>query len=98
MFFVTYALSNRVDNPRAYAKLAENLLQSIFLVLYFNYQFENPQYIGDKIMDTNKNYTKEELLEYIKLLEKTIKVQNDTINRMLDAYILNNKTSENVSN
>lgn len=49
-------------------------------------------------MDTNKNYTKEELLEYIKLLEKTIKVQNDTINRMLDAYILNNKASENVSN
>ena len=49
-------------------------------------------------MDNNKNYTKEELLEYIKLLEKTIKVQNDTINRMLDAYILGSKTPENVSN
>lgn len=49
-------------------------------------------------MDNNKNYTKEELLEYIKLLEKTIKKQNETINRMLDAYILNSKASENVSN
>ncbi len=49
-------------------------------------------------MDDNKNYTKEELLEYIKLLEKTIKVQNDTINRMLDAYILGTNATENVSN
>lgn len=49
-------------------------------------------------MDNNKNYTKEELLEYIKLLEKTIKVQNETINRMIDTYILNSKTSENTTN
>ena len=49
-------------------------------------------------MDKNKDYTKEELLEYIKMLEKTIKVQNETINRMLDAYILNSKTTETVSN
>lgn len=49
-------------------------------------------------MDDNKNYTKEELLEYIKLLEKTIKVQNDTINRMLDAYILGANATENISN
>lgn len=40
-------------------------------------------------MDKKKDYTKEELLEYIKTLEKTIKVQYETINRMLDAYILN---------
>lgn len=40
-------------------------------------------------MDKKKDYTKEELLEYIKTLEKTIKVQHETINRMLDAYILN---------
>lgn len=39
-------------------------------------------------MDMNKEYTKEELLEHIKMLEKTIKVQNETINRMLDAFIL----------
>ena len=45
-------------------------------------------------MDKNKDYTKEELLEYIKMLEKTIKVQNETINRMLDAYILNSKPIE----
>ena len=45
-------------------------------------------------MDKYQNYTKEELLKYIKTLEKTIRVQNDTINRMLDAYILNkNKTN-----
>ena len=40
-------------------------------------------------MEKYENYTKEELLELIKTLEKTIKVQNETINRMLDAYILN---------
>ena len=44
---------------------------------------------GDLEMDKKKDYTKEELLEYIKTLEKTIKVQHETINRMLDAYILN---------
>ena len=49
-------------------------------------------------MDNNKNYTKEELLEYIKMLEKTIKQQNETINKMLDAYILNTKDSKNESN
>ena len=40
-------------------------------------------------MDKYENYTKEELLEYIKKLEETIKLQHETINRMLDAYILN---------
>lgn len=40
-------------------------------------------------MDNYQNYTKEELLELIKTLEETIKVQHETINRMLDAYILN---------
>lgn len=39
-------------------------------------------------MDPKKNYTKEELLEYIKTLEKTIQIQHDTINRMLDSFIL----------
>ena len=42
-------------------------------------------------MDSNKEYTKEELLEYIKKLEETISIQHETINRMIDAYILNNK-------
>ena len=40
-------------------------------------------------MDKYQDYTKEELLELVKTLEETIKVQLDTINRMLDAYILN---------
>ena len=46
-------------------------------------------------MDKYQNYTKEELLKYIKTLEKTIRVQNDTINRMLDAYILSNNKKTN---
>lgn len=40
-------------------------------------------------MDKYQNYTKEELLELIKTLEKTIEIQHETINKMLDAYILN---------
>lgn len=40
-------------------------------------------------MEKYQDYTKEELLEFIKQLEETIKVQHETINRMLDAYILN---------
>lgn len=40
-------------------------------------------------MDKYQNYTKEELLEHIRLLEKTINLQHETLNRMLDAYILN---------
>ena len=40
-------------------------------------------------MENYQDYTKEELLERIKLLEMTIQVQHETINRMLDAYILN---------
>lgn len=46
-------------------------------------------------MDKNKDYTKEELLEYIKMLEKTIHVQHETINRMIDAYIINPKAVNN---
>ena len=42
-------------------------------------------------MDMYQNCSKEELLKHIKLLEKTIQVQHETINRMLDAYILNTK-------
>lgn len=40
-------------------------------------------------MDNYQNYSKEQLLEHIKLLEKTIHLQHETINRMLDTYILN---------
>ena len=39
-------------------------------------------------MEKYQDYSKEELLEHIKLLEKTIHLQHETINRMLDAYIL----------
>ena len=44
-------------------------------------------------MDKYQDYTKEELLEHIKLLEKTINLQHETLNRMLDAYILNSTES-----
>ena len=42
-------------------------------------------------MDNYQDYTKEELLEHIKNLERTIQIQHETINRMLDAYILTTK-------
>ena len=45
-------------------------------------------------MDKDQNYTKEELLEHIRLLEKTINLQHETLNRMLDAYILNSAEQE----
>ena len=44
-------------------------------------------------MDKYQDYTKEELLEHIKILEKTINLQHETLNRMLDAYILNSAES-----
>jgi hypothetical protein len=49
-------------------------------------------------MDMYQNYTKEELLAHIKILEKAIQVQHDTINRMLDTYILNSKSEANAVN
>lgn len=49
-------------------------------------------------MDKYKDYTKEELLEHIKTLEKTINVQLETINRMLDAYILKTKPASKPAN
>ncbi|MBQ3559458.1 MAG: hypothetical protein IJA07_08115 [Agathobacter sp.] len=44
-------------------------------------------------MNQYEEYTKDELLERIKTLEKTIKLQHETINRMLDTYILNANTA-----
>ena len=46
-------------------------------------------------MDNYQNYTREELLEHIKLLEKTIHIQHETINRMLDTYILDSTENQN---
>lgn len=45
-------------------------------------------------MDKYQDYTKEKLVEHIKLLEKIINLQHETINRMLDAYILDSKESK----
>lgn len=42
-------------------------------------------------MNQNKKYTEEELLKQIEILKKTIKVQNDTINRLMEAYVFNKK-------
>ena len=57
-------------------------------MLYLYQQFLNPQNTGDIGMEKYQDYTKEQLLEQIKVLEKAIQVQHETINRMLDAYIL----------
>ena len=45
-------------------------------------------------MDKYQNYSKEELLAHIKLLEQTIHLQHETLNRMLDQYILNSTESK----
>jgi len=49
-------------------------------------------------MNKYEDYTKEKLIEHIKTLEKTIKIQHETINRMLDAYIINSGTSTKQAN
>ncbi|MBQ2901166.1 MAG: hypothetical protein IJE49_04905 [Agathobacter sp.] len=49
-------------------------------------------------MTQYENYTKEELLKRIQILEKTIQTQHETINRMLDAYILNADTANQSTN
>lgn len=41
--------------------------------------------------NTNLNNNEEELLKQIETLKKTIKVQNDTINRLMEAYVFNKK-------
>lgn len=80
-------LSKNVDKRWHFNKLCETLLHLICHMIYFNYLIEIQRNRRRK-MDKYKDYTKEELLEQIELLEKAIKVQHDTINRMLDAYIL----------
>lgn len=42
-------------------------------------------------MSENRKYTEEELLKQIEILKKTIQVQNDTINRLMEAYVFNKK-------
>lgn len=44
------------------------------------------------IMKENKEYTTEELLAQIELLRKTIEVQHNTINRLMDTYVLKGTT------
>lgn len=40
----------------------------------------------------NKVYTKEELLLQVELMRKTIEVQHNTINRLMDTYVLKTNT------
>jgi len=47
-------------------------------------------------MNEKKHYTEEELLKQIEMLKKTIKVQNETINRLMEAYVFNKKTIKRV--
>ena len=81
-------MSKYVDRTCQPSKLYQNLLNYPTRVLYLSQQFLNPQNIGDIGMDKYQDYTKEQLLEQIKILEKAIQVQHETINKMLDAYIL----------
>lgn len=41
-----------------------------------------------------KEYTVEELLLQIDIMRKTIQVQHETINRLMDTYVLKKKTTK----
>lgn len=43
-------------------------------------------------MNEKKEYTVEELLVQIEIMKKTIKVQHETINRLMDTYVLKDKS------
>lgn len=42
-------------------------------------------------MSKEKEYTVEELLMQIEIMKKTIQVQHETINRLMDTYVLKKK-------
>lgn len=45
-------------------------------------------------MNEKQEYTIEELLLQLEILKKTIQVQHDTINRLMDTYVLKEKTAK----
>lgn len=45
-------------------------------------------------MNQKKEVTVEELLAQIEILKKTIQVQHETINRLMDTYVLKVKTAK----
>lgn len=45
-------------------------------------------------MNEKKEYTIEELLLQIEIMKKTIQVQHDTINRLMDTYVLKEKSAK----
>lgn len=45
-------------------------------------------------MTEKKDYTVEELLVQIEIMKKTIKVQHETINRLMDTYVLKDKSTK----
>ena len=45
-------------------------------------------------MNEKKQYTTEELLAKIELLKKTIEVQHNTINRLMDKYVLKSNATK----
>lgn len=49
-------------------------------------------------MKEKKDYTVEELLVQLEIMKKTIKVQHETINRLMDTYVLKEKSSKNPKN
>lgn len=45
-------------------------------------------------MDQKKEYTVEELLVQVEIMKKTIQVQHETINRLMDTYVLKSKPAK----
>ncbi len=45
-------------------------------------------------MEEKKEYTIDELLAQIEIMKKTIKVQHETINRLMDTYVLKEKSAK----
>lgn len=45
-------------------------------------------------MNEKNDYTVEELLAQIEIMKKTIKVQHETINRLMDSYVLKERSQK----
>lgn len=49
-------------------------------------------------MNKKKDYTVEELIAQIDIMKRTIQVQHDTINRLMDTYVLKTKPAKQPKN
>ena len=53
----------------------------------------NEEYEMNETNEMNE-YTVEELLAQIEIMKKTIKVQHETINRLMDSYVLKERSQK----